>query len=275
MHRYVVIEKQVGQTPLQALEAYRATTPALAGVPMTYAGRLDPMASGALLLLIGDECKQQAHYHGLDKAYTFSVLFGTTSDTGDVLGVLKPAAEPTHPTKATLDTITKTLHGPITLPYPHYSAKTVAGKPLHTWALEGRLNEISLPHKQSTIYRLTCTAVEVLPAEEVYARARTMIDRLPTVTDPRKALGNDFRRPLVRESWHVWQRALANESVTVAHFSCIASSGTYMRSLAEVLATKVGTEGLALGIHRQTIGKYFPLWGGYGVWYKRYRVKAR
>ena len=46
------------------------------------------MASGKLLILIGDECKNQKKYFGLDKEYEFEVLFGVESDTGDVLGLI-------------------------------------------------------------------------------------------------------------------------------------------------------------------------------------------
>lgn len=274
MQRYAVIQKRVGETPLQALEAYRALHPELTGVPLTYAGRLDPMASGALLLLLGDECKQQANYHGLDKAYVFRVLFGSASDSGDVLGVVRTSTKPAHPMKEQLSAITRQLCGSITLPYPHYSAKTVYGKPLHTWAVEGRLNEIEVPKKTSLVYRLTCTATERVPAATVFEQAHTMITSLPPVTDERKALGNDFRRPAVLASWDAWHEAHAGKDVTVATFFCIASSGTYMRSLAEVIAAKAGTDGLALSIHRHTIGRYQPLFYGYGFWQQRYRESA-
>ena len=88
MQKYAVVEKAVGETPLQALERFRALHGELDQIPMAYAGRLDPMASGKLLILIGEECKQQERYHALDKEYEFEVLFGIGSDTGDVLGRL-------------------------------------------------------------------------------------------------------------------------------------------------------------------------------------------
>lgn len=87
MEPYVVLYKKVGQTPLHVLEAYKNEHPELANVPMAYAGRLDPMAEGKLLVLQGDECKVQEKYHSLDKEYEFEVLFGVSSDTADVLGL--------------------------------------------------------------------------------------------------------------------------------------------------------------------------------------------
>ena len=84
----VFVNKQPGETPLEALARYRATRPDLvATTPMTYAGRLDPMASGTLLVLVGDECKNKDAYLGLDKEYEIEVLFGISTDTQDALGI--------------------------------------------------------------------------------------------------------------------------------------------------------------------------------------------
>ena len=65
MRRYAVIEKNIGETPLMAVESFRKLNPELLQYPMTYAGRLDPMASGKLVVLIGDECKRQAIFFSL------------------------------------------------------------------------------------------------------------------------------------------------------------------------------------------------------------------
>ena len=82
----IILQKKKGETPLECLERYRALHPELAKEKMTYAGRLDPMAEGELLILIGGECKEKEKYLGLDKEYEVDVLFGFKTDTGDVLG---------------------------------------------------------------------------------------------------------------------------------------------------------------------------------------------
>ena len=58
MKRFVVLEKKVGETPLACLLSYKKAHPELGGIPASYAGRLDPMASGKLLILLGEECKK-------------------------------------------------------------------------------------------------------------------------------------------------------------------------------------------------------------------------
>ena len=321
--RYIVLEKAVGETPLSCAEAYRAEHPELSGVPLAYAGRLDPMASGKLLVLVGEECKRQTEYHNLDKEYEFSVLFGISSDTQDVLGrltpansystvnrtikhsgagvgdsnpqlgtVSRPACDSAAPSKTTpgisrhiydsvappettsdempqystvnpiiLSKIAAELLGVIELPYPHFSAKTVKGKPLHMWTLEGRLAEIEIPTKRSSIYTLELVDIETVSRAQVAALARAKIDTIPPVTDMRKALGNDFRRVAVRQDWATIATGNGGpvplpDTYTIAHFRCSASSGTYMRSLAALIAQKVGTCGLAWHIHRTKIGRF-------------------
>jgi tRNA pseudouridine(55) synthase len=271
MQKYVVLEKEIGETPLSCAERWRATKPDMLGVPLSYAGRLDPMASGKLLVLIGDECKNQTDYHGLDKEYKFSVLFGIASDTHDVLGRLSTEGSINYQgvtliiaeipmlkiLKEKLETMVSKLIGDITFPYPLFSAKTVQGKPLHTWTLEGRLDEIEIPTRTSTIYELELTKIETKPRQEVAVIALQKINTIPEVTDPRKALGADFRRADVRADW---QEVATDFSLpaeyTIAHFRCVASSGAYMRTLATIIAEKLDTSGLAYHIHRTKIGRY-------------------
>ncbi|MFW6210141.1 MAG: hypothetical protein ACOC4E_01470 [Patescibacteria group bacterium] len=256
---YITLEKAVGETPLQCVEAYRGQHPELKDVPLAYAGRLDPMASGRLLVLIGDTCKRQTDFHTLDKRYEFSILFGVSSDTYDVLGRLQSHPSVPPITQTRLLPLLHDLIGPSRLPYPPFSAKTVQGKPLHTWTLEGRLNEIELPLQHGTIYALSLTALSAVTRQSAAALALQKIDRLPPVTETSKALGRDFRRSDVRADWNaIAADTNVPNSLCVAHLACIASSGTYMRSLAHHIAHQLGTGGLAWHIHRTHIGTYDP-----------------
>lgn len=272
MLRYVLLHKEVGQTPLQVLEACKNQHPELAKVPMAYAGRLDPMASGKLLVLLGEECKVQEKYHALDKAYHFEVLLGTGSDTQDVLGLLKWNNQTSKviPTKDTLSSIAQNLVGEISLPYPLFSSKTVRGKALHTWTLENKLAEIEIPIATTRVYKLICEDVKTLRAEEVYKIALTKINSIPEVTETSKAIGRDFRRADIRLSWKVWLENNKGKEIAIANFYCIASSGTYMRSLAEEIGKLLQTNALAYSIDRTAIGRYQPLPFGLGFWRKKF-----
>lgn len=272
MQKYVVLDKLVGETPLTCVEFWREEQMGLyRNIPLAYAGRLDPMASGKLLILIGDECKNQGQYHELDKEYEFEVLFGIRSDSGDVLGIVEACSIPTITTTA-IKVVLKKMIGTVSLPYPHFSSKTVQGKPLHTWTLEGRLDEIEVPHRHSEIYSLTLLGTHSISKNTLYETVSEKVEKIPPVTDPRKSLGNDFRRPEVRQAWKLLcdSPTAANEFL-IAKFRCTASSGTYMRTLAEVIARELGTCGLAYSIHRTKIGHYQKLPLKTGFWRKTYK----
>src|SRR3989344_6100075 len=89
MKKVLILNKKEGETPLGALEKFRAQDKKYKGVKMTYAGRLDPMANGLILILAGDETKNKDKYLALDKEYYFSVLFGFATDTYDILGKIQ------------------------------------------------------------------------------------------------------------------------------------------------------------------------------------------
>ncbi|MCA9365423.1 hypothetical protein KC723_00880 [Candidatus Kaiserbacteria bacterium] len=270
MHRYLTIEKNIGETPLEAAERLRVTYPEISDLPLAYAGRLDPMASGKLLVLIGDECKNQTSYHSLDKEYIFEVLLGIKSDTGDVLGILDAEVDSSNISLTDAKRAAQKCVGKIELPYPHFSSKTVEGKPLHTWTMEGRINEIKIPTKTSTVYKLDVLNLRTETRENIYKYATEKIETIPPVTEQRKALGNDFRRADVRVCWKNFiESGQLEDAFSIITLKCIASSGTYMRSLAEVLADHLNTTGLAYSIERTIIGKYkkFPL---INFWIKKF-----
>jgi len=267
---YATIEKYIGETPLEASKRLRENLHIPKNIPLAYAGRLDPMASGTLLMLIGDECKRQTEYHSLDKTYTFEILFGAQSDTGDVLGLVQPCSTDTGIAAHALQKTLRTLCGNIELSYPHFSSKTVNGKPLHTWTLEGRLSEIDIPTKQSTIYVLTLLELRTVSAKEVEAYVMEKIETPTTVTADSKKLGANFRRDDVRASWKTFFKTAEHTEFQIAGIRCTASSGTYMRSLAEEIAERFGTCGLAYSIHRTTIGRYQKIFGDVGFWRKKF-----
>ena len=89
MKKLLVLNKREGETPLEALENWRLKHKKYKDVKMTYAGRLDPMASGLLVILAGEETKNKEKYLGLDKEYEFEVLFGFSTDTYDILGKIQ------------------------------------------------------------------------------------------------------------------------------------------------------------------------------------------
>lgn len=243
-----VINKRVGETPLTALEKARRRKRIPPEVPMTYAGRLDPMASGKLLILVGDECKRQQDYHDLDKAYELEVLLGLHSDTGDILGIVGQGTA-VDPSSKEIREVLERYRGRYRAPYPRYSSKTVHGKPLFAWALEGA--QVEVPEQNGTIRQIRYRGKRRMHSEALRTYVRKKIGTLEPVTDASKARGRDFRKDEVIASW---QRALTMpRTLPVIRVTVRTSAGVYMRTLAEDIARSLGTSGLALSIHRTRI----------------------
>lgn len=268
MRKWVVLNKEVGQTPLDAVEQFREWSPGYKDLKMAYAGRLDPMASGKLLVLIGEECKEQEKYQKLDKEYEVEIVIGASSDSGDVLGLVAACDLPELKRKDIIHAI-KSFKGKFHYPYPTFSSKTVNGKPLHEWTMEGRLDEIEIPYQNGEILKVSIIKNYQLTNTELHEQALAKVHSIPEVTDPRKAVGKNFRRMPIKESWDTLLTD-GPEAYQVIKIRCVTRSGTYMRSLAEEIGKKLGTCAFAFSIHRTKIGKYrhWPL--GLSHWGKKY-----
>ncbi len=266
----VVLWKEVGRTPLQAIEAWKARNPDHANVPASYAGRLDPMAEGKLLVLLGDECKRQKAYHALDKEYRIEVLLDISSDTGDVLGMPEYADRNAAPSNGQLRSVLRSETGTKTVPYPAFSSKTVNGKPLFQYALEGTLDTIAIPEHDETIHSIRLMTISNLSRETMGKRIHELLARAPRSTEPSKVLGADFRQDVIRTAWDELLEALPKRSFTVLTLRVRCGSGAYMRTLADRIGTRLGTRALALSIRRTRIGRYLPL-GTLGMWLRQYR----
>jgi len=269
MKRFVVLDKGVGETPLGAIQEWKKRNPAYANVSASYAGRLDPMASGKLLVLLGNECKRQRVYTGLDKEYEIEVLLDLGSDTGDVLGLSEYAVKETYPDASAVAATIHSEHGTHTQAYPIFSSKTVAGKPLFLHALEGTLSDIEVPTHPERIYSIHHQSSYRIPASELKTKISALLDRVPRTTEPSKRLGEDFRIDSIRARWESLFKTMPKRDFAVLRLRVVCASGTYMRSLAGRIGTSLGTTALALSIKRTKIGTFIPLWKT-GFWTRTY-----
>lgn len=258
MKRRVIIEKEVGETPLAALQKWKGEHPEYKNIPASYAGRLDPMASGKLLVLLGEECKRQKQYTKLDKEYEIEVLLDVGSDTGDALGLVEYAGKKTPVDNfSRVDEILKAEEGSHMRPYPAFSSKTVQGKPLFLYALEGTLGTIEIPQHEEHIYRIKYGNLTSLSNQQLSQRITAFLAKAPTSDEPSKVLGADFRIGAVRAGWEKLFVEAGNREFVVLVIRVTCGSGTYMRSLAPRIGKALGTLALALSIKRTKIGKYW------------------
>jgi tRNA pseudouridine(55) synthase len=261
--RYIILEKRIGYTPLAELEELKKKQVALSTVPLTYAGRLDPMASGKLLVLVGDECKKRESYDQLEKEYVFDVVCGVTTDTGDCLGMPRVGAHIERITKVVADEVCTSLVGVHVVPYPAFSSKPVNGKPLFMYALEGTIDAIERPRTRMQIFSLACASVKEISIQDVAFEAKQKISLLQ-IEKNTGTVARDFRRVDISAVWDALEKEMG--VCTVLSCKAVVNSGTYIRTLAECMGERLHTVSFASSIHRSKIGRYIqlPLVGG--VW---------
>ena len=249
--------KPEGSTPLEALEQLRVEKGIVKDVPMTYAGRLDPMAEGLLLILVGDECKKKDEYLGLDKEYEVEVLLGVGSDTGDVLGKLKTveSKQKIVISKQKIIDAVKLLIGKRSEKYPAFSSRTVNGKPLFMHARniaeQGesiKLVNAEMPEKEIEIYSADFINMHEISLDELVQTAKERIAKVK----------GDFRQEKILDSWEKMLSTNLNafQKFQIVQLRIRSSSGAYMRTLAQKLGESLEISALAWKIKRTKIGDY-------------------
>ena len=116
-----------------------------------HCGTLDPLASGLMVLLLGEATKLSQYILEGDKAYIVKAKLGVTFDTLDTTGTLLSEKQILHKAEE-IRAKALSLTGEKELPVPLYSAVKVAGKRLHEYAREGV--EVETPRKVMNFWNL-------------------------------------------------------------------------------------------------------------------------
>lgn len=238
------IEKPIGKTPLDIVKQFQDKNP---GTKYSFAGRLDPMARGTMIILEGNECKQQDIFCQQHKVYEFIILWGCQTDTHDVLGLLQKPSTPKNPhLNKPLWDINKYL-GKQQQQYPVYSSMVVNKKPLWWWAKEDKLKDITIPFKEIEIFSLSkISSYQKLLGKDLYQLILKKINTL----DESKQKG--FRVPKILSRWETELENPRHRDNTyyLQKMKAIVSSGTYIRSLVHQMGQDLGCGALAFDIHR-------------------------
>lgn len=250
----LLLNKKIGETPLEVLENYKTQNPEFRNAKLAYAGRLDPMASGLLVVLVGDECKMRDRFQNLDKTYQFDLVLGIETDTYDVMGLINPKYKIQNPKvgmkKTEMERIILDFEGEIEQEYPPFSSFHINGKPLWHWnKIQNSNNEVPIfvaPKKKVKIYKL-----EILSTREVLLSQ--FIDK---AIEKIKLVKGNFRQEEIINNWKKLKIKNFDCKINIIKIKSHVSSGTYIRSLAREMGIRLGTKALADNIYRSKIGEY-------------------
>ena len=247
-NQVIKLNKEIGETPLECIKRFKQANPEFAEDKMTYAGRLDPLAEGLLLVLVGEECKQKEKYLKLDKEYELTILFGIETDSLDVLGLIektKPGALDyfSQFKQDDFQNLLKKFEKTFVQKYPKFSSKTIAGRPLFQISKEEGISADDLPTREVSIEQIDFLNFNFVSKKYLADFVQKNIS---------KVKGN-FRQELSLNSWEKNLKMLPDENLPILTLKVRCSSGTYMRSLAQNIGILVGYPALALLIKRTMI----------------------
>ena len=274
----IKVYKKAGETPLDCIQNLKKERPELGLLPVTYAGRLDPLAEGVLLLLVGEECKKKDEYLNLSKEYEVEVLFGFATDTYDLLGkvtsseatsggaesemlfkMVWPSFQKNSERRSEdllnsisdeaivlIKKILPEFIGKIKQSYPPYSSRPVNGKPLFMWAREGKIDEIDIPSHNVLIENI----------EIIEENSYLGVGLLSKIKDDIGKVKGDFRQEEILEIWEKELKGKEEEKYPVVKLRITCGSGAYMRSIANDIGEKLGVPTLALKIVRTKVGEH-------------------
>ena len=170
-HGVLVVDKPVGPTSHDCVGKARRK---LGTRRVGHAGTLDPMASGVLVLLVGEGTKLGPYLTAHDKSYRARVTFGLATDTLDREGHETASAEipawlsdelaaiargePAGPrlTEAFRGELARTAQIP-----PAFSAIKIDGRRSYDRARKGE--EIVLPEREVTLRAITAAGADAAP----------------------------------------------------------------------------------------------------------------
>lgn len=215
-------------------------------MPLTYAGRLDPMAEGLLMVLAGEDRLLKEKYLALPKEYEMEILFGFETDTYDLLGIVRDSGIIENQHNINYTKIFEKFIGDIEQEYPPYSSKPVEGKPLFQIAREGKINEVKIPTHIVNIESIKIIEKRKITKENLQ---KYINEKIPLVV-------GDFRQNEILESW---SEALSNtpqSEFQILKINIACGSGAYMRSLAHDIGKIIGVSTVCFSLKRTKIGKF-------------------
>lgn len=148
----LLLDKPLGLSSNAALQrARRLLRAAKAG----HTGSLDPLATGMLPLCFGEATKVAGYLLDGDKRYSFRLVLGAKTSTGDAEGAVVAEAPVPTLTPAVVEAALAGLRGPQQQVPPMHSALKRDGRPLYELARQGI--EVERASRSVVLHELVCT----------------------------------------------------------------------------------------------------------------------
>jgi len=222
---------------------------------ISYIGRLDPLASGIIIYLEGDELKSRDKYMNMDKTYKFNLIIGMSTDTGDCLGMIHKIQTVNTINMSRLLEVFSQFLGEYEQKYPNYSAyqihKNGVKKPLWYFAKNGiELEESEIPKHVVKIYNLEQDAKPIFSIRNM----NHFMEQVVLIPD-----GLELRKEQITAQYMEYKETDKIRLIGIPMLAKV-SSGTYIRQLCADIGDKLGVPCMAdkierVGYHFQSLEK--------------------
>jgi tRNA pseudouridine(55) synthase len=199
----------------------------------THTGTLDPMAEGVVVVLTDEDRFLKSTLSDWKKTYEFKIIWGVSTDTHDLLGVIEKDNLAKQPDLNMLQDALTSFIGQQLQEIPTFSAK----------------RNPDTQFSNITIFDLSHTNTQLLSAKEIVQQLNLVIPKLK----------NDFRQELVLQGWNNWFKTLPNQEDTqllLTTHTATTSKRTYIRGLVRDLSTKINLPATTFHINRTANGSY-------------------
>lgn len=256
MDEIICLYKPQGMTPLQLIEKFREDNPEYKNVKIGFAGRLDPLAHGIMLLTVGEGNKNREKYLNLNKTYQFKILFGVETDSYDYLGILKSLriSEMPQDYKVKISDFIKRHTGKYLQPYPPFSSKTINGTPLFKLAKRKGFKIHDLRFKNGETWPSKEVEVFSFKQNSEYETSSQEISEI--ILKNLKKIKGFFRQKRIIDQWRSFFEMNKDQRFKIIEFEIDCSSGTYVRSLVHKLGKELGCGAIAFEINRTKVGDF-------------------
>lgn len=190
-----------------------------------HGGTLDPFATGVLPIAVGEATKTVDYVMTNRKKYAFTLTFGEERDTGDIDGEATETSEKI-PTEDEILSILPEFVGEIEQTPPKYSAIKIDGRRAYDLARGGK--EFEIKSRVVSIYDLKFLGFEEVDGADMGSSQDSTNS----------------------------QRVNDSGNLKNAKFVVECGKGTYIRSLSQDIARKVGALGYTSKLERLMVGNF-------------------
>ncbi len=140
-HGLLVIDKPPGMTSRDVVNRAQGWFPR--GTRIGHMGTLDPLATGVLVLGVGDGTKLTQAVQDMDKTYRAGILLGARSDTDDADGQVSQVADALPPSAQAVEQELARWIGDVEQVPPNYSAVKLGGRRAYDLSRRGQAVDLA------------------------------------------------------------------------------------------------------------------------------------